>query len=102
MNQAEFLKAFRSIRKSYKWQYVNNQLVGVAKYGMHRGFKFNPITAVARSYAKNGYYENNGVGTSMAAASIALREELYNAIMSKSNRGHAQIIRGHMLKSLEG
>jgi len=99
MTQTEFISALNRVTRSYKWSYVNNTLVGVAKNGELRGCTFNPITAVARTL-RVGTYSNDANGTTRAGRALGLSQELVDAILSSSNRGHAQIVRGKMLNVL--
>lgn len=96
MTQTQFVKQLNAVKNSYRWKYVNNKLVGVAKNGKNRGCIYNPVTALARTLRKC----DTG-STLMAAESLGLSNELARAILSTSNRGHAQIIRGQMLKVLK-
>lgn len=100
MRQTEFVNNFASTKNSYNWYYVNNQLVGVAYRGNISGKAVNPITAVAYSLTGE-YYEPTNDGTLEAASALGLTESLTTALMSSgTNRGHAQIIRGKLLKKV--
>ena len=99
MTQTEFLSVVSGVKNSYKWTYVNNQLVGVAKYGEDRGRTFNPVTALCRTL-RAGVYPSTVNGTLSAAKALGLNEDLARAVVSQSNRGHAQIVRGKLLRAL--
>lgn len=99
MNQTEFVNKLQSIAKSYRWQYVNNQLVGTARYGKLRGAKFNPITAVARSVTGE-YFPMTDRGTTKASSVLNLTDSLLESVLSVSNRGNAQVVRGKLLRSI--
>jgi len=99
MTLREFLVALKSTVNSYRWVYEGNSLVGTAKYGADRGVTYNPVTAVARTL-RVGNYPNTKAGTSHAAKALGLTDGLVSAVLSQSNRGHAQIIRGKLLETL--
>lgn len=99
MTQAEFLTLFSKVASGYKWTYTDNSLVGVARYGKTRGQLYNPVTAVART-ARVGEFTNTTRGTTQAARALGLSNGVLGAILSKSNRGHAQIVRGRLLEAV--
>jgi len=100
MKQTEFLRKFDQTKSVFKWYYVNNQLVGIGLRGGVRGKAVNPITAVAY-VTSNQYYQPTNDGTVEAANWLGLTESLTTALMNAgSNRGHAQIIRGKLLKKV--
>lgn len=96
MNQNEFLTVLSNVAGNYSWHYYSdNRLLGV-----RGGRTFNPVTAVAYSEG-HGFFQPNKRGTMSAARKLGITSNLANAIYSKSNRGHAQIIRGKMLSMFE-
>jgi hypothetical protein len=99
MTQTQFVQQLNAVKNSYKWMYLNNQLIGIAKYGKKRGSYYNPITALARTLKLCDSSVSES-GTLFAASKLGVSEELTKAMLSDSNRGHAQIIRGQMLKIL--
>lgn len=99
MTQTQFINALSRVRNSYSWKYSGNTLVGVARYGNDRGKVYNPVTALARTL-RVGNFTNTVTGTRQAASRLGLTTELVNAILSGSNRGHAQIVRGKMIDVL--
>ena len=100
MKQTEFVNKFDQTKNLFKWYYVNNQLMGVGIRGHVRGKAVNPITAVAYLVSEV-YYDPTNDGTVDAAEYLGLTESLTTALMSSgTNRGHAQIIRGKLLKKV--
>ena len=93
MTQDEFLTELSTVLSKYEWTYVNNTLQAVVRRGKDKGLVFNPITAVARS-TRVGTYPNTKRGTLRAARALGVTEQLALAVLSRSNRGHAQIVRG--------
>jgi hypothetical protein len=93
MTQNEFLTALSTVANGYNWDYyIDNRILGI------RGGKtFNPVTAVAHSL-HGTYYPQTKRGTLQAARKLGMTVSLATAIYSQSNRGHAQIVRGKMLK----
>jgi hypothetical protein len=99
MNQSDFVKELSAIEYQYSWSYENGQLIGERIMLPHG--KFNPITAVC--YSNTGFkYPKTRLGTIRAARKLGITSQLAEAIMSTSNRGHAQIIRGKMLRTVLG
>lgn len=97
MNQNEFLTVLSNVAGNYNWDYyTDNRLLGI-----RGGRTFNPVTAVAHSQG-HGFFPSNKRGTMSAARKIGITPSLAGAIYSKSNRGHAQIVRGKMLSTLFG
>jgi hypothetical protein len=98
MNQTSFVKAVSGL-SSYVWSRDGNRLVGKARYGYDRGRNFNPITALART-RRVGTFSSNAAGTRSAARSLGLTTGVTDAVLSDSNRGHAQIVRGRLTNAL--
>lgn len=96
MTQSEFLEKFTSVLHKCEWSYENNLIKGVIKRGNDRGVKVNPVTIVARNFGY-GKFPATQYGTMRAARKLGITDELALAILSSSNRGHAQIIRGKIL-----
>jgi hypothetical protein len=97
MTQNEFLTVLSNCVGSYNWDYyTDNRLLGI-----RGGRTFNPVTAVAYSKG-HGFFPSNKKGTMSAARKLGITSNLANAIYSKSNRGHAQIVRGKMLSTVFG
>lgn len=99
MTQTEFLSVIGGVKNSYSWTYKDNKLVGVAKYGQDKGRVYNPITALCRTL-RAGSYPATVNGTLSAAKALGISEDLARAVVSQSNRGHAQIVRGKLLRAL--
>ena len=99
MTQEEFLTELSGVFCKYEWTYVNNTLQAVVKRGKVKGLVCNPITAVARTTGI-GIYPSTKRGTLRAAKALGVTEQLALAVLSRSNRGHAQIVRGKMLTAL--
>ena len=101
MTQEEFLTELSGVFSRYEWTYVNNTLQAVVRRGRDKGLVCNPITAVARTTG-TGTYPSTKRGTLRAAKALGITEQLALAVLSRSNRGHAQIVRGKMLEALAG
>jgi hypothetical protein len=99
MNQTQFLNELSSVSNSYTWTYAGNSLIGVARNGQDRGLNFNPITALARSN-RLGTFPHTKRGTSAASRALGLSVTTVDSILSSSNRGNAQVVRGRMLSTL--
>jgi hypothetical protein len=99
MNQTQFLNELSSVSNSYTWTYAGNSLIGVACNGQDRGLSFNPITALARSQ-RFGTFPRTKRGTSAASRALGLSVTTVDSILSSSNRGNAQVVRGRMLSTL--
>lgn len=99
MDQQTFLSALSQTTKAYAWTYEGNRIVGVARNGTARGQKFNPVTAVARSL-RHGTFANTQRGTAQAARALGLSTGTVSSVLSTSNRGNAQVVRGRILESL--
>jgi len=105
MERNDFYKALSNVKNSYEWQIDNdNNIVATKSRGKNRGSLFNPVTAVA---SLNGYTVdgNNKRATLKAGTALGLprsfTEHLYEATVSRSNRGHAQVVRGKIRSALE-
>jgi len=99
MTQEEFLNELSTVFTKYNWTYENNTVQAVVRRGKDKGLVCNPVTAVARSTG-TGTYPNTKRGTLRAAKALGITEQLALAVLSRSNRGHAQIVRGKMLTAL--
>lgn len=105
MERSDFYKALSSVKNSYEWQIDgDNNIVATKSRGKNRGSLFNPITAVAtlKGYIANG---NNKRETLKAGTALGLprsfTEHVYDATVSVSNRGNAQVVRGKIRSALE-
>ena len=99
MTQEEFLNQLGQVFNKYKWSYEKNLLKGMVSRGNNKGMSFNPVTAVARSTGV-GVFPSTKRGTLQAARALGITKELALAVISSSNRGNAQIVRGKMLLEL--
>lgn len=99
MNATQFLNAMNDVARSYKWEYVDGQIVGTAKNGRLKGERFNPVTALART-RRVTEQPNTTSGTRVASKALNLASTVSEGLLSNSNRGYAQIIRGKVLKAL--
>lgn len=100
MNQTQFMEKLQSVARTYRWEYSDNQLVGTARYGKLRGSRFNPITAVARAVTGN-YYPLTSQGLLKASKALGITSSLVDSVLSDSNRGNAQVVRGKLLRSVQ-
>gem|GEM_PF-1428763 len=99
MSQEQFLNALFGMTKAYRWSYEGNRVLGVARNGADRGRTFNPITAMARTM-RVGTFGNSRRETQRAARLLGLTPATATAILSVSNRGNAQVVRGRVLETL--
>lgn len=95
MTQTDFLKTFAKYARLYNWTDDKNRLVGTKKRGRYAGVPFNAVTAVAHSLGL-GVFPNTKRGTQQAARQLGMTQNLAMAVYSRSNRGHAQIVRGKL------
>lgn len=101
MERSDFYEMLSTISNQYNWDINDNEIVA---HGRNRSQIYNPVTALARSmrvYSANG---NNKKETLKAGTAIGLprefTEQVYNATISASNRGNAQVVRGRIRSAL--
>lgn len=99
MNQTQFLDVLRDVSESYSWTNDRGDHTATSKKRALRGVVFNPVTAVAHSITGQTF-RNTKRDTQRAAKAIKMDETLANAIYSRDNRGHSQVVNGKIRKVL--
>lgn len=99
MNQTQFLEALRDASTSYSWSNDRGEHTATSKKRSLKGIVFNPVTAVAQSVTGKTF-RNTKRDTQRAARAIKMDENLANAIYSRENRGHSQVVNGKIQKVL--
>ena len=101
--ETKFLLELSKTTKAYKWQVSHNKIVGVARNGKRRGYRFDPVTALCRFNGK-GDYNNTVLGRRKAACNLGISKSMLrhvqDAVTAKSNRGHSQTLRGKIRQVL--
>lgn len=104
MDRVTLLNKLSNIAHSYSWSVTNNKLTATIKNGFHKGFKLNPITALAHK-AGFGFFENTREDTEFAARLLGISRNkarrLYSAILATYNHGDTQVVRGKIRSALE-
>lgn len=102
-SETRFLIELSKTTKAYKWQLSHNKIIGVAKNGKRRGYKFDPVTALCR-FNGRGDYSNTTSGRQKAAGRLGISRDMLkhveHAVVAKSNRGHSQTLRGKIRQVL--
>ena len=100
-NETRFLIELSKTTKAYRWEVRNKQIVGVARNGKRRGYKFDPITALCR-FSGRGDFKNTSSGRRQAAGRLGISQLMHveHAVVAKSNRGHSQTLRGKIRHTL--
>tara|TARA_R110002167_G_scaffold42236_2_gene128419 strand:+ start:449 stop:766 length:318 start_codon:yes stop_codon:yes gene_type:complete len=103
MNQLKFLLTLADTTKAYSWKVDGNKITGVARNGADKGRPFDPLTAACR-YTTNKTYPNTKRGRQSAARVLGLSKLMSNSVQdatqASTNRGHAQVLRGHIKQVL--
>lgn len=105
MNVHEFYSRLVKISDAYHWNLdSNNHVVATLMSGVDKGFKLNPVTALAHKSGL-GLFKNNKKSTVLAGNLLGLRktfsENVYDATISYHNRGNTQVVRGRIRSVLE-
>lgn len=104
MNKHEFFDRLENVANSYHWDVEGNRVVATIQSGYFRGFKLNPITALAHK-AGLGFYSNTREATEFAARLLGLPRQfarnVYSATLATYNRGNTQVVRGRIRSALE-
>ena len=102
----EFYESLSSLSSSTYQFSINakNVITGEGRRGKAKGISFNPVTAVAFSEG-HGSYGTTKRDTLRAGRALGLTktfsENLYQATINHSNRGHSQVVRGKVRSALE-
>jgi hypothetical protein len=105
MNFIHFFKRLLNISDSYHWD-VNddNRLTAVIQSGPFKGFRLNPITALAHK-SGFGFFNDNKRDTIVAGRLLGFKrsfvENVYKATTSHDNHGDVQVLRGRIRSVLE-
>ena len=97
MNQAQFLDALRDVSAFYSWSNDRGGHTATSSKRALKGVVFNPVTAVAQSITGRTF-RNTKRDTQRAAKAIKMDATLANAIYSRDNRGHSQVVNGKIRK----
>jgi hypothetical protein len=104
MNNCKFLNKLSNIARSYHWDIDNKKVVATIQSGDWKGFKLNPITALAHK-AGLGFFYNNREDTEFAARLLGISRtqarKIYSAILATYNHGDTQVVRGKIRSALE-
>lgn len=105
MNIHEFYDRLYNVSDSYHWDIVDNKKVAATiQSGPFRGFRLNPITALAHKCGF-GLINNTREGTEFAARLLGLprsfARRVHSATLGTYNRGDAQVVRGRIRSALE-
>lgn len=99
MNQTQFLDALQNISESYSWSNDRGEHTATSNKRALKGVVFNPVTAVAHSITGQTF-RNTKRDTQRAARAIKMDATLADAIYSRDNRGHSQVVNGKIRKVL--
>lgn len=101
MERSDFYEMLSTISNQYNWNINDNEIVA---HGRNRNQIYNPVTALARSMRVYSASGNNKKETLKAGTAMGLprefTEQVYNATISASNRGNAQVVRGRIRSAL--
>jgi len=105
MTFIDFFKRLLNVSSSYHWDITeDNRVVAFLQSGPFKGFRLNPITALAHK-AGFGLFSDNKRDTILAGRLLGFNksfaENVYNATASSYNRGNAQVLRGRIRSVLE-
>lgn len=98
MKESDFLNELMVVKNSYKWEIRDNQIVGAALNGRDRGL-YNPLTALCRT-KRRGKFRTNLKESRRAAKALNVPVSVASAVVSKSNVGHSQVLKGRIRKVL--
>lgn len=104
MNRVDFFNKLENIAHSYHWDIDDNKVVATIQSGWNRGFKLNPITALAHK-AGFGLFNNTRDETEYAARLLGIprsfARNVYSATLATYNTGDTQVVRGRIRLALE-
>lgn len=105
MNVREFYNRLNNVSESYHWDIVDNKKVAATiQSGPFRGFRLNPVTALAHKCGF-GLINNTREGTEFAARLLGLprsfARKVHSATIGTYNHGDAQVVRGRIRSALE-
>jgi hypothetical protein len=105
MNRNKLLNKLSNIAHAYHWDiYNDNRILATIQSGDFKGFKLNPITALAHK-AGLGFFNNTREDTEYAARLLGISRSkarrIYSAILASYNHGDTQVVRGKIRSALE-
>lgn len=105
MNYSEFFNSLENIASSYHWDVDgDNRVVAEIQRGDFKGFKLNPITALAHKKGF-GFFRNTRESTEFAASLLGISRDfarsVYSATLATHNHGNTQVVRGRIRSALE-
>lgn len=104
MKYSEFFNRLSNIAESYHWSLDNNKVIAKIQSGSFRGFKLNPITALAHK-SGFGFFDDTRDDTEFAARLLgiprSLARKIYSATLGTYNTGNTQVVRGKIRSALE-
>lgn len=105
MRFIDFFKRLLNVSTAYHWDITDeNRVVAFIQSGPFKGFRLNPITALAHK-AGFGFFSDNKRDTLIAGKLLGFNktfvENVYNATTSHYNYGNAQVLRGRIRSVLE-
>ena len=104
MERSEFFHKLENVANSYHWDVNNNKVVATIQSGDFRGFRLNPITALAHK-AGLGFFEDTRDDTEFAARLLGISRRfarnVYSATLGTYNHGDTQVVRGKIRSALE-
>lgn len=104
MDRSEFFHKLENVANAYHWDVNNNKVVATIQSGNFRGFRLNPITALAHK-AGFGFFEDTRDDTEFAARLLGISRRfarhVYSATLGTYNHGDTQVVRGKIRSALE-
>jgi hypothetical protein len=104
MERSEFFNKLENVANAYHWNVSNNKVVATIQSGDFRGFRLNPITALAHK-AGFGFFNDTRDDTEFAARLLGISRRfarnVYSATLGSYNHGDTQVVRGKIRSALE-
>lgn len=104
MNRSEFFNKLENVASAYHWGVNNNKVIATIQSGNFRGFRLNPITALAHK-AGFGFFNDTREDTEFAARLLGISRRfarnVYSATLGTYNHGDTQVVRGKIRSALE-
>lgn len=104
MDYREFFDRLSNVACAYHWNVNNNKVEATIQSGYFKGFKLNPITALAHK-SGFGFFHNNREDTEFAARLLGIprsfARNVYSATLATHNHGNVQVVRGRIRSALE-
>jgi len=104
MNYSDFFNRLENLSHAYHWDIDNKRVNATIQSGPLRGFKLNPITALAHK-SGFGFFDNTRDETEYAARLLGIprskARHIYSATIASHNHGNTQVVRGKIRSALE-